>query len=109
MADRAQNILHAAVYAIGTGQHILVAAVAGYRIRVLGVFLSASAAEQVTFQDATTSLADLYLGQDAPVSIPIHEVGWLQTVGGQALTLMVQGGATVTGSLVYQLVPAHWQ
>ena len=109
MAERAQNVLHARVNEAGAGTYVQVAATAEYRVRVLGLVLSTSAAQMVTLRDDTAALADIYLAQDAAAVLPIDDAGWVQTVGGEALSLTLAGAGAVVGVLVYQLVPSHWQ
>jgi hypothetical protein len=107
MADRASELRRVEVSGGGAGTYTLVAGEAGYRVSVVGAVLSASAASQVTLQDTSAALLSLYLAANSVVSIPEMTGGWLTTISGQRLDIVVVAAATVRGVLIYRMIPDH--
>lgn len=108
MADRALEVSNAAINALGAGLWAVIPAVAGYRVRLVGLVISSDATAHVTFQDSTTSLLDLYLLANVPIVLPGGPAGWLSTAASEKLDLSVNGAANVHGRVIYQMVPNAW-
>jgi len=110
MANRPQSIVQLTVAESGVGYHNLVAVPAEYELVILALALSASGTVQITLQDETTSLADLYFGNQVPHNWPYNEKGWKRTGENQNFGISILGGGVnVAGIIVYQLVPSHLQ
>lgn len=103
-----QNVLVNA----GNADNEIVAAVSGYKIRVLGYVLAGAGTFTATWKSASTAKSGAmnFIAASnitAPVIAPLdgsHEVGWFETAAGEALVLTATGG--ITGHLLYRLVPA---
>jgi hypothetical protein len=107
MADRPSELRSVGITQIGAGASVLVAGEVGYRVSVVALILSATAATQVTLQDAHVSLLDLYLAQNGPVMIPEAVGGWFVSTSGDALSIVNITGGNVAGRLVYRMIPDH--
>ncbi len=90
------------------GQNELVAAVAGKKIRVLCLLVSAVDVNvNVTFRSgATTILSGLFLlrvdsNRLESVDLPFSPIGHFETAAGEALTINNTAGGDVGGHLVY--------
>ena len=85
------------------GSNEVIAAVAGRRIRVVGLAVITTLANAVKFMSAATDIsATLPLGANGGVVLPFNEHGWFQTSEGEALNINL-GTATSTGvQVVYQ-------
>ncbi len=114
-------LLLAAAFSFGDGKivgniaksqtnSVLVAAVAGKKIRVTSLVLVAgTTATDVTFRskpagtgtDITPLMA---LGINGTLVLPINTVGWFQTAAGEALTVTTGNGATTGILLNYVLI-----
>lgn len=105
---------HVVVNGASSGANEIVAAVAGYRIRVMGGHFVCDAAVTVTWKSATTALsaASSYAANGGPV-LPIvpwpradvlPPDGWLETAAGEALNMVLGGAVGVRGWLKYVLV-----
>lgn len=101
-------VYHAAIDALTGNAQELVAAVAGKKIRVVGLLAAIDA-------DGTLQLADdagtpnkltgamSVKAAGPPLELPYHPSGWGDTAAGQALTVSV-GAQTINGALAYQLI-----
>lgn len=105
---------HVVVSGAASGVNEIVAAVAGYRIRVMGGHFVADSAVTVTWKSATTALggASSYAANGGPV-LPIvpwpradavPPDGWFETAAGEALNMVLGGAVGVRGWLKYVLV-----
>jgi hypothetical protein len=93
----------------------VVAAVAGHRIRVKGLFLNVSAAAvtNLAFHSAAVNISgDLDLASGDEFILPLapadSQTGWFQTAVGAALNLSQTNGGTaaiIGGAVVYTVVP----
>lgn len=99
------EVQYASISVTAAGDNTVVAAVAGRKIRVLGVFLVASGgANTVRFESgaggtALTGAMDLASdGQFAPGYNPL---GWFETAAGALLNLELSAGTLVAGALTY--------
>ena len=86
--------------------HRIIAGVEGYRIVVVNMVLMGNGTSQVTFQDDTATLLDLYLINGAPVVLPDSEAGWTRTRSGESLNMSITAAISVGGILTYALLPA---
>ena len=86
----------------------VVAAVAGLKIRVLAVELTAAGTVGVTFQSKTTPtlLSGKHsLTASLRLSMPFSPSGHFETVAGEALQVVLDAAILVAGHIVYQLTP----
>jgi hypothetical protein len=90
----------------------VIAGVAGYRIRVLAMFLSVSGAMSLQFfsgSSGTSPASDLTghvpLATNGSMVLPFNEMGWFQTALGDALHLAQSTPGSLGGSITYVLVP----
>jgi hypothetical protein len=107
MADRASELRSTGIAQIGAGTSVLVAGEVGYCVSVVALILSATAATQITLQDAHVSLLDLYLAQNGPVVVPVADGNWIVGTSGDALSIVNVTGGNVAGRIVYRMVPDH--
>ena len=103
--------LFAPISATTTGDNTIVAASAGFQIRVLALFLVASADDtDVRFESAAAGTAltgAVPLLESTGFVLPFNPVGWFQTdtTGDELLNMEITGVGDVFGSLTYILVP----
>ena len=101
-----------AIAAASNGDNTLVAAQAGFAIRVVSFILTFSAAVNAKFTDGAggTNLCGLLYGIGTgppPIVAPIagpNARGYFQTTKGNALILNLSGAVPVGGEVVYELV-----
>lgn len=99
--------MHAAIsYATGTTPQELVPAIAGRRVRVLGLALVAAGAVTVTLKSAATSITGaMSLVTGVPLAAPptssMDVTPHLRTATGEALNLVLGGSVQVSGWIVY--------
>ena len=102
-----RNVLSAVVSAAENATTELVAAVTGKRIIVVGGLLSASTATQAaTFKSASTAISGaMALFPGLPFALSESDVGYMETVAGEALnvTLANVAGGGLAGVLRYIL------
>src|SRR5215813_5563985 len=98
-----------AITASSSGDNTVVAAQAGYAIRVLGYVLTFSAAVNAKWKSgSSTDLTGLLYGiGTGPLPVVVPECGkvqrgWFQTAAGQALVLNLSGGVAVGGHVIYE-------
>jgi hypothetical protein len=108
---------YATISAAGNGDNTVVAAVAGYRIVVLGYVLVGSGAVNATWKSDTGGGAvalsgAIPLGAQTVVTAPAipatsdSDAGYMQTASGKALNLNLSGAVGVFGHLSYALKAA---
>ena len=90
----------------GQSDNTLVGAVTGRKIRVLGLALVASAATVATLESDTggTAISGEMPLTTAPLVLPVHGIGYCETVAGELLNLNGSTAATIDGFLIYQEV-----
>lgn len=82
----------------------IVAAVAGKKIRVLQVFMIASAAVTVRFESGaggTALTGQAQITDNGGFVMPFSEIGWFETGVGALLNLELSGTISVDGVLAY--------
>ena len=100
-----REVLRAIVDATASGDTVIVAAVAGKRIRVLGLILVGSAAVTVRFRSGVTPIsAGFPLAANGGMAPPVTAHGWAQTTVNEALNLNLSGIANVGGQILYCLI-----
>jgi len=84
---------------IGTAtQTSVVAAVAGQRVRVYKLAITAAAAENITFLDGTTALTGaITMSTGQPLVLPMDGNPWLVTSAGNALNITPTSAAVLAG------------
>lgn len=84
----------------------LVAAVTGKKIRVLAVVINQgdTTPSTVTFNSASAAISPaLKAAANGGFVLPYNEVGWFETVAGEALTVDTGAGSTTGVIVVYEL------
>jgi len=86
-------------------RNVVVAAVSGKKIRVLGYSLNAAGgANTVTWESATTALSGaMDMADQATIEID-SDYGLLETVAGAALNLSMSDATLVAGHVTYVLI-----
>jgi hypothetical protein len=92
-----------------TTDQVLVAAVAGRRVRVCGLVLSATLATNATLNSkgagAGTPVSPLFaLGSTVPVTLLFNPAGWFDTNPGEGLSVTTGAGSAVGATCNFQLV-----
>lgn len=93
-----------AISAASSGDNTLIAAVAGTKMRVLSLVLSASGAVNARFQSAAAGdyLTGLfYMTTNSMIVLPHNPHGWFETDKGELLNLELSGAVAVGGCLTY--------
>jgi hypothetical protein len=93
-----------AISCSGSGNNTVVAAVPDYKIRVLALSLSASAAVNAKFQSGAggTDLTGLYyLAANGGMVLPYNKLGWFETGVNALLNLNLSGAIPVGGCITY--------
>jgi hypothetical protein len=92
----------AAISVSGAGTASVVAAVTSKKIRVLAYSLIASAAMNVTWKSASTSISGaMPVAQNGGLAPGFCPVGIMETAAGEALQLTTDAAGTVGGQLTY--------
>lgn len=94
----------AIIDAATSGDNTLVTGVSTKKIRVLSLYLVASAAVNVRFESAASGTAlsgQMNLTTNSGFTLPYNPKGWFQTVAGELLNLELSGAVSVDGGLVY--------
>jgi len=108
MADRSLAIARQPVIIItGAGNTTLITGVAGYRIHIVGLALTADAVAQITLQDEHTSLMDIRLVAGGVIVLPDSRAGWIRCQSGDDFVLANGTAANVGGTILYRMVPDH--
>lgn len=104
-ADVAPKFANIAV--AGSGDNIIVAAVASKKIRVLNGFMIAAGDVDAYFVDgANTAVCGdgtngMDLAANSGFSLPFSPVGWFETASGESLDLNLSGAVRVAGCITY--------
>jgi hypothetical protein len=88
----------------GSGNNTVVAAVPDYKIRVLALSLSASAAVNAKFQSGasgTDKTGLYYLAANGGIVLPYNKLGWFETAANALLNLNLSGAIPVGGCITY--------
>jgi hypothetical protein len=100
--------IYAAVDVAAAGDNTLVAAVAGKRIRVLALHLTASGgANTIRLESAASGTAltgQMDLAADGQLNLPYNPAGWCQTVAAELLNLELSAATSVDGAITYVTV-----
>lgn len=94
----------AIIDAATSGDNTLVAAVASNKIRVLALFMVASAAVTARFESGaggTALTGQMQLAANGGFVLPFNPVGWFETGTNTLLNLELSGATSVDGNLVY--------
>ena len=94
----------AVIAASSSGNNTLVAAVAGKKIRVVGLWLISNGTVNVKFQSGAggTDLTGLaYLVANAGMVLPFNPAGWFETAAATLLNANLSAAIAVGGSLAY--------
>ena len=83
--------------------HVLVAAVAGKKIRVLFMVIDPSGSGNVTFQDSTPTvlLGAMTMGTNDPLVMGENKYGWLETAVGESFDMVMAATNRVGGMVGY--------
>ncbi len=87
-----------------SGDNTIVAAVAGRRLRVLGLVIVASGAVTARFEDGaggTALTGQMQLGANGVIEYGYNPAGWFETSAGTLLNLELSAATSVDGALVY--------
>lgn len=108
MAISSQARIRVKVDAASSGDNTLVAAVSGYKIRVLAYHLVAAGAVTAKFQSAaagTDLTGAMTMATGVPLTVPLEREGVIpDTVAGELLNLRLGGAVQVSGHITYCLV-----
>lgn len=89
-------------------QHLVVAAVAGKRIRLRGCILTAAGAVVATFETDSTTILPANLSASYSLVLPATGGGvgeeWVKTEVGEPLNITLGGAVAVDGVIFYDLV-----
>jgi hypothetical protein len=88
----------------GSGDNTLVAAVTDKKIRVVSLFIVASAVVTARFESGaggTALTGQMILAENGGFSLPFNPVGWFQTAASTLLNLELSGAVSVDGCLTY--------
>lgn len=98
----AGDVKFATVAASASGDNIIVAAVTGKKIKVIGYLLSASAIVNAKWRSATTDISGLlYMDAKGGAVAPEAKKGWFTTASGVALNLNLSAAVAVGGHVAY--------
>lgn len=99
--------LYAVIDHATSGDNTLVAAVAGRKIRVLALNITAAGAVLVRFESAaggTALTGQMSMAANAEKTLPFNPAGWFETLAGELLNMELGGAVSVDGCLVYAFV-----
>ena len=100
-----QQIRSTPISFVVTGDNVIVPAVAGKLITVIGLVLSVSAATNLTFKDGASNLLSgaMSLAVGIPLVLPVDPtVDWYSTSSGSTSLIVNQSGtAQVSGTVFY--------
>jgi hypothetical protein len=95
-------------FATLTAPGIIIPAVAGRRIRVFGLFVSALAATQIRFQSNGVDISGTFsLAATGGFVLPLINKTWMFTNAGEALSLFMSVNTTVGLQVLYDLSPQN--
>ena len=101
--------IYAVIDHAASGDNTLVAAVAGFKIRVLSITLVSGGTVTVRFESAASGTAltgQMQLTAQAGFSSGYSPVGHFETISGELLNLELGGAVSVDGFMTYQLIRA---
>jgi hypothetical protein len=104
-----QNIGRAKIDTSSSGNNTLVAAVAGYKIRVHNIVLVSAGTNSVKFQSGasgTDLTGDLNLTASTGFAPGFDPIGHFETAAGSLLNMVLTAAVSVDGWLTYSLVKA---
>lgn len=87
-----------------SGDNTIQAAIAGKKIRVLALAMSAAGAVTARFESAaggTALTGQMTMATGIPIVLPYNPLGWFETVAGELLNLELSGAVSVDGVLDY--------
>lgn len=90
-----------------SGDNPIIAAVAGKKLRVIFLALNSITAVTVRFESGTADgflTGAMALGATSVFIWPENELGWIETVAGEALNMILGGNVQVSGVVGYQEV-----
>jgi hypothetical protein len=104
--------LSAPITASASGDNVIIAAVPGYAIRVIGYVLSFAAAANARWMSdvggGAVALSGLIYGGVASAAtasaVGANARGWFQTLSGKALNLNLSAAVAVGGHVLYEMV-----
>jgi hypothetical protein len=90
-----------------SGDSTIVAAIAGYKIRVLSYVFGVGNTQQVKWKSGSTDLSGaMPFAQYGGITVPVSQFGQFETASGEALVLNAGNSNQVSGHLTYVEVPA---
>ena len=95
---------YAALDVASSGDNTLIAAVPAKRIRVMAMFLIATAAVNVRLESGaggTALTGQLNLTTNSGFALPYNPAGWFETSIGDLLNLELSGAVSVDGAITY--------
>lgn len=100
------------IAAATSGDNTLLAAVAGYKIRIMQMMLVAGAAGNIYFQSAAAGdvifggdTNKIVLAQSTGFVLPFSPLGWFETDASELLNMNASSTGPFSGGFVYTLVP----
>jgi hypothetical protein len=112
--DPADPVVRVPIASNTSGDITLVAAVAGKKIRVLGIFLvcgaaanlyfSSGAGGSVIFGGSTHKITIAAAGDGFALQPTNRDIGWMETVAGEALVLNTSSTGPFSGGVIYTLI-----
>ncbi len=98
------EVQYAAIAAAASGDNTLVAAVTGRKIRVVSLYMVASAAVTARFESGAGGTAlsgQMQLAANGVLELPYNPAGWFETAAGALLNLELSAATSVDGGLSY--------
>lgn len=93
----------------GSASATIVAAAAGFKIRIMGIVLTITTATTLNLEDTTGTPVELVgpmpVADNGGFVLPFNPYGWGDTAVGKGLVLTLGAGSTYGGVLCYQKVP----
>lgn len=96
---------HVAVNPASSGSNVVIAAITGSKIKVLGAFVIAAAANTIYFTTASTAItAQMSLAVNGGFTLPVQgQVPYFETVAGEALNVNLSASTAVGITLIYKV------
>lgn len=86
------------------GSNVLIAALTGQKIKVLGMSIVSASANTISITSNTTDIsADMSLAANGGLVLPFTKEGWFETVAGQALNIDLSAPAQVGVTILYEV------
>jgi hypothetical protein len=93
----------------GSASATIVTAVAGFKIRILGMVMTITTATTLNLEDTTGTPVEIVgpmpVADNGGFVLPFNPYGWGETAVGKGLVLTLGAGSTYGGVLCYQKVP----